>query len=75
MRALLRARAVRCRRVVAAQHYCKANDFSLIYSPFAAGVCIVLTPTLGRTKEPPIEEQTIGLSGSPGEKVYNSDFD
>ena len=34
---LLRARAVRCRRVVAAQHYCKANDFSLLYSPFAAG--------------------------------------
>ena len=41
----------------------RLNDISLIYSPFAAGACIALTPTLGRTKEPPIEEQTIGLFG------------
>ena len=46
----------------------RLNDFSLIYSPFAAGACIVLTPTLGRTKEPPIEEQTIGLFGFSGGK-------
>ena len=48
----------------------RLNDFSLIYSPFAAGVCIALTPTLGRTKEPPIEEQTIGLFGFSGNKKF-----
>ena len=28
----------------------RLNDFSLIYSPFAAGVCIALTPTLGQNQ-------------------------
>ena len=28
----------------------RLNDFTLIYSPFAAGVCIALTPTLGQNQ-------------------------
>ena len=48
-------------------------------SPFAAGArkfTVVDANNLGRTKEPPIEEQNIGLFEVPEKKkVYNSDFD
>ena len=49
-------------------------------SPFAAGARkfteVDASQHLGRTKEPPIEEQNIGLFEVPEKKkVYNSDFD